>query len=141
MVFNSPSPSLNHMSVNGIIIEQVDTLKYLGLTYNKFTFEHHIMDIHKRSQQRLHVLHTLSALHATPHLLLLLYKSIIQSILLYCSSCFYTMLSVSNRNKLLRITHIASKIVRSPTPNISELNSEAIARLARSIVSDTEHSS
>lgn len=140
MVFNSPTPSLNHVSINGIAIEQVDTFKYLGLTLdNNFTFEHHIMDINKRSQQRLHVLRTLSALHVAPHLLLLLYKSIIQSILLYCSSCFYTMLSVSNRNKLLRISHIASKIIRSPTPNISELNIEAIARLARSIVSDTEH--
>lgn len=42
------------------------------------------------------------------HFLLLLYKSIIQPILLYCSPCFYTVLTASDRNKLTRITNNAT---------------------------------
>lgn len=140
MVFQTPCPSLDYIHINSKVIEQVNTFKYLGIALdNKFTFEPHITDIHKRSQQRLHALRKLSVLHVAPHLLLLLYKSIIQSILLYCSCCFYTMLSIPNRNKLLKITHTASKIICSPTPNISELNDKAIGRLAKSIVSNTYH--
>lgn len=92
MVFNPPTQSLNHIYIDHNPIEQVNTFKYLGLTLdNNLTFAHHVTDIYKRSQQRLHVLRTLSSLHVAPHLLLLLYKSIIQSILLYCSSCFCTL--------------------------------------------------
>ncbi|XDV33380.1 hypothetical protein PO909_003804 [Leuciscus waleckii] len=138
LVFNAPS--LSRISIHGNIIEQVEKFKYLGLTLdNKLTFDYHIKDIHKRSQQRLHILRKLSSLYIAPHLLLLLYTSIIQPILLYCSTSVYTMLSVTNKNKLNKITHIASKIIHSPTPNISELNDRAIARLARTIITDPEH--
>lgn len=138
LVFNAPS--LSRISIHGNMIEQVEKFKYLGLTLdNKLTFDYHIKDIHKRSQQRLHILRKLSSLYIAPHLLLLLYTSIIQPILLYCSTSFYTMLSVTNKNKLNKITHIASKIIHSPTPNISELNDRAIARLARTIITDPEH--
>ncbi|KAK3510338.1 hypothetical protein QTP70_002816 [Hemibagrus guttatus] len=91
LVFNAPS--LSQISIHGNMIEQVEKFKYLGLTLdNKLTFDHHITDIYKRSQQRLHVLQKLSSLYIAPYLLLLLYTSIIQPILLYCSTSFYTML-------------------------------------------------
>ncbi|MEQ2292832.1 hypothetical protein AMECASPLE_026848 [Ameca splendens] len=100
MIFTTPTFSTNHISISGNIIEQVTTFKYLGQTLNiNYTFEHHIKDIHKCSQQRLHVLHTLSALHVAPHLLLLLHQSIIQSILLYsspaCTACCQSQIEIS----------------------------------------------
>lgn len=42
------------------------------------------------------------------------YKSMIEAVLLYCSPCFNSMLSTTNRNKLTRITHTASQIIHSP---------------------------
>ncbi|KAK3561640.1 hypothetical protein QTP86_012048 [Hemibagrus guttatus] len=44
---------LSQISVHGNMIEQVEKFKYLGLTLdNKLTFDHHITDIYKRSQQQ-----------------------------------------------------------------------------------------
>ena len=97
--FNPPSPQCPTI-INTQTVETVDTFKYLGITLdNKLTFDQHTTDIQKRSQQRLSAIRKLKGLYVAPHLLLLLYQSIVQSILLYCSTCFYTMLSVTNRVK------------------------------------------
>ncbi|KAJ0008551.1 hypothetical protein NQD34_015966 [Periophthalmus magnuspinnatus] len=82
------------------------------------------------SSQRLSVIIKLKGLYVSPHLLLLLYKSIIQPILLYCSTCFYNMLTVKNRTKLIKVTHIPAKIIGLPTPNLTDLNNRAIGRFA-----------
>ncbi|ROL46907.1 hypothetical protein DPX16_20559 [Anabarilius grahami] len=96
-------------------------------------------DIYKRSQQRLHILRKLHALSVTPHLLLLLYISIIQPILLYCSPCYFNMLSITNRNKLIKVTRTASKMISLPTTDLSLLNSKAVTRMARTVSRDSDH--
>ena len=126
--------------IHGKTVEQVESFTYLGLTLdNKLRFDQHITSIHKRFQQRLHVIRKLRSLSVAPHLLLLLYKSIIQPVLLYCSACYFTILSMPNRNKLYSITRIASKIIGLPIPTLADMNNKAITRLALSIISDTEH--
>lgn len=54
-----------------------------------------------------------------PYLLLLQYCSIIESIILYCVTCYFTMLSCTNRNELFKITNSSSKIIGLSTPNLS----------------------
>jgi len=103
---------------------------------NKITFDQNTNYILKRSHQRPSAIHRLKGLYVAPHLLLLLYQSIIQPILLYCSICFFHMLTVTNRVKLTRITHTAAKTIGLPTPNLTELNNKAIARIATSIEQD-----
>lgn len=58
---------------------------------------------------------------------------IIQPVLLYCSPSFFTMLTASNRNKLTRITNSAPKMTGLPTPNLCDLNCEAVIRRARTV--------
>ena len=127
LVFDTAHTGLNPLLIHGKTVEQVDSFTYLGLTLdNKFRFDQHITSIQKRFQQRLHVIRKLRSLSVAPHLLLLLYKSIIQPVLLYCSACFYTILPMPNRNKLSSITRIASKIMGLPTNSLSDLNNKAI---------------
>lgn len=91
-------------SINGQPVEMVESFKYLGIVLdNKLHFVHHITDIHKRCQQRPSAIRKLRALSAKPHLLLLLYQSIIEPILRYCATCYFTTLTLSNTNKLLEI--------------------------------------
>ena len=140
LVFQSNHPGLNPLLIHDKTVEQVDSFTYLGLTLdNKLRFDQHITSIHKRFQQRLHVIRKLRSLSVAPHLLLLLYKSIIQPVLLYCSACYFTLLSMPNRNKLYSITRIASKIIGLPIPTLADMNNKAINRLALSIISDNEH--
>ena len=137
---HTPPSGLVPTSIYNQTVEQVSHFKYLGLTIdNKLTFDQHITDVQKKSQQRLHVIRKLRALSVAPHLLSLLYTSILLPILLYCSPCFHNMLSTTNRNKLAKITHTASKIINHPTPNLTELNHRAVTRLALSITNDPDH--
>ena len=77
--------------------------------------------VKKKSQQRLHVLRKLRAFYVDPLLLLRLYCSIIEPLLTYCSICYYPALSVKNRNRLLKVSHVSAKIIGLPTPKLSEI--------------------
>ena len=113
--------------INTQTVETVDTFKYLGITLdNKLTFDQHTKDIQKRSQQRLSAIRKLKQLYVAP-------------ILLYCSTCFFNMLSVTNWAKLTRITNTAAKIIGLLTPNLTELNNKSITRIANTIAQDITH--
>lgn len=85
------------------------------------------------------VIRKLRSLSVTPHLLLLLYKSIMQPILLYCLPCFFNLLTLVTKTKLFSITHIASKIISLLTPQLSDMNEKAKIRGALTIANDTDH--
>ena len=110
-------PTLNCTFIRGQPVELVNGFKYLGLTIdNKLNFNKHVIATHKREHHRLYVIHKLKSLSVDPQLLLLLYKSIIQPSLMYCSPCFFTLLTVTSKNRLLKIPRIASKIINLPNP-------------------------
>lgn len=61
---------------------------------------------------------------------------VIQPILLYSTLCFFTILPVSNSNKLIRITHNTSKMIGLPMASISNNNK---AMRALTITQDPGH--
>ncbi len=64
--------------------------RYLGITLDDhFSFNQHILGIHKGCQQRLTVLRKLKQLSVQPHLILLLYRSIIEPVLMYGAISFF----------------------------------------------------
>lgn len=111
---------INCININDIISEKNDFITYRG-------------------HQRLSAIRKLKGLHVAPHLLLLLYKSIIQPILLYCSTCFFNIITVKNRSKLTSISRKASKIIGLPTPILTDMNSKAIVHIASTIEQDINH--
>ena len=118
-------------------MEQVDSFKYLGVILDdKLSFTKHVTAVQKKSQQRLHVLRKLRAFYVDPLLLLHLYRSIIEPLITYCSICYYPALSVKNRNRLLKISHVSAKIIGLPTPMLSEIIDHAILKKARATESD-----
>ena len=119
--------------INGEPVEQVDSFKYLGVILDEiFSFTEHVTAVQKKSQQRLHVLRKLRAFYVDPLLLLRLYRSIIEPLLTYCSICYYHALSVKNRNRLLKISHL--------TPKLSEIIDHAILKKARAVATESDHS-
>ncbi|KAK0146583.1 hypothetical protein N1851_014087 [Merluccius polli] len=93
----------------------------------------------KKGNQRFPAVRKLKGLHVAPHLLLLLYTSIVQPILLYCSTCFFIILTVKKHNRLTQITNTATKIIGLHTPKLQELNNKAITRIAHAISLDITH--
>ena len=126
--------------INGEPVEQVDSFKYLGVILDEtLSFTEHVTAVQKKSQQRLHVLRKLRAFYVDPLLLLRLYRSIIEPLLTYCTICYYPALSVKNHNRLLKISYVSAKIIRLPTPNLSEIIDHAILKKARAVATESDH--
>ena len=117
-------------------MEVTDTFKYIVITLNKkLTFGPHVQGVFKKCQQRLYLIRKLRSFHVDPKLLLLLYMSIIESALTYCSICF-SLLSV---NMIFRICKTASKIICLPTQPVSQLTERAMVRNAHAVTNDSAH--
>lgn len=65
-------------------------------------------------------------LYVAPNVLLLLCQRMIHPIHLYCSICFFNILSVKNRARFKHIILSAARISSLPTANVTELNNRAI---------------
>ena len=108
---------ISHIVINGEPVEQVDSFKYLGVMLDeKFSFTEHVTAVQKN-----------------------LSSSIIEPLITYCSICYYTALSVKNRNSLLKITHVSAKITGLPTPMLSEIIDHAILRKACAVATESDH--
>ena len=135
--FTCPRTTYQFVTFQGI---QVDSFKYLGVILDaKLSFTEHVTAVQKKSQQRLHVLRKLRAFYVDPLLLLRLYLSIIEPLLTYCSICYYPALSVKNRNRLVKISHVSAKIIGLPTPKLSEIIDHAILKKARAVATESDH--
>ena len=53
---------------------------------------------------------------------------------MYCSTSLFPALSVSSRTRLLKISHVAAKIIGLPTPKLS-----AILKKARAVAAESDH--
>ena len=63
----------------------------------------------------------------------------IEPLLTYCSICYYPALSVKNRNRLLKISHVSAKIIGLPTPKLTEIIDHAIFKKARAVATESDH--
>ncbi len=78
------------IDINGEMVERVQHFRYLGITLDDhLSFNQHILGMYKACQQRLTVLRKLKQLSVQPHLLLLLYQSIIEPVLMYVPFVFF----------------------------------------------------
>ena len=73
------------------------------------------------------------------HYFFCLYRSIIEPLITYYCICYYPALSVKNRNRLLKISHVSAKIIGLPTPMLSEIIDHAILKKARAVATGSDH--
>ena len=119
--------------INGEPVEHVDSFKYLAF---------HLQSMLQPCKRSLSsdFLRMLRAFYVDPLLLLLrLYRSIIEPLLTYCSICYYPAVSVKNRNRLLKISHVSAKIIGLPTPKLSEIIDHAILKKAHAVATESDH--
>jgi len=104
----------------------------------KLSFTEHVTAVVKKSQQRLYRLRKLRAFYVDPKFLLRLYRSIIERLIMYCSTCYYPALSVGNRTRLLNISHVAANITGLPSPMPSQMIDHAILMKARAVAAESD---
>ncbi len=96
-------------------VEIVEHFNYLGLiVYSQLSFADNSEYIFKRCSQRLFLLRQLSRLGVIKHILELVYRSIVESVVNFHLSVWYEHLNCRLKNKFSRIVSSANKIIGRP---------------------------
>ena len=95
----------------------------------------HIDYICKRVQQRIYSLRRLRSFGASSQILSLFYTSVVQTVMLYCSTAWFNSLSVTYKNKLFSLIKICAKITGRSVDVVlhafKEAHTKSMLRLAK----------
>ena len=105
-------PSPHQISViHGENVEIVNSYKYLGTMFDdKLNFILNTEFTVSKCQQRLHLLRKLNSFNVNKAILNTFYRSSIESLLTYSFICWFSVLSIKEKNSLQRIVNICSKV-------------------------------
>jgi hypothetical protein len=95
--------------------------------------------VYKKAQQRLFLLRKLRSFDVKQDILTAVYKSLIESVLTFNITSWFTLTSVKNKSKLSRIVNQGSKITGKTQNQLSVLHSQAVKRKAHLITQDPTH--
>ncbi len=98
-VFRASRRTHQGVAINGDCIEIVNEYKYLGTVIDeKLSWDKNTGVIYRRGLQRLYFMWKLRQFGVDKHILVLLYRSFVESILAFCFIAWHFSLSV-NKNK------------------------------------------
>ena len=102
--FRRDKSSNSPVTINDKDIEVVDEYKYLGtILDSKLSWNSNTNSVYKKCKQRLHLLWKLKHFKIDQTILMLFYRSFIQTVMTFNFICWYGNLSVQNKNKILKI--------------------------------------
>lgn len=116
------SPSNPPIFIKGSQVETVESYKYLGTVIDKDLSNYlNTSAICKKGLQRLHFLRKLNTFNMEKTLMVLFYKSFIESILTFCIVSWYSNLTVPNKKGMQGIVKVASKIIGTQQPSLADI--------------------
>jgi hypothetical protein len=132
-----PVPDL---MIDGVPVERVTEYKYLGTVIcDKLSFNANTTLILKKCQSRIYCLQKLRKLNINPSFLQTFYRSFIESVITFGFVCWYGSLSVKNKNVLVRMVNVCSKVIGSQQASAESLYEQRVVRKGRRIASDRSH--
>ena len=85
-------------------MEQVEAFRYLGTDMDTYlSFSQHTDSVYKKAQQRLFLLRKLRSFDVKQDILTAVYKSLIESVLTFNITPWFTLTSVKNRPTVRRL--------------------------------------
>ncbi|XP_025101682.1 uncharacterized protein LOC112568566 [Pomacea canaliculata] len=121
-------------------VERVTTFKYLGTVIDdSLNFTEHVGTVHKKAQQRLYLIRKLRSFNVSEHILVDVYRALVESVITFNIVSWYGQTSVTTKNKLRRVINTASRIVGSQQLSLSHLYDSALVRKATQIMLDPTH--
>ena len=123
-ISQTPEPIL----INNQEVEIVKSLRYLGTVLDeRLLFCEHVDYVYKRAQ-RLFLLRKLKSFDVSQHILQLVYRSLIESVLSFNIITWYGNVSGKNKVKLARVVNTASKLIGNNQKQLSSICKDALKR-------------
>ena len=139
MTLGKKDNEISPLKINDHVIEQVSSYKYLGVTIDdKLQWSEHINNIRSKANKRLYFVRKLGQFKVDKTLITLFYKSIIESILTFCITCWGGNSSKVDRIKLDRVIKTAGKFT-SHVLHLDELHYFNTLKKISSITKDVKH--
>lgn len=121
-------------------VEVVKEYKYLGTVIDdQLNWNSNTTKIYKKANQRLYFVRKLKYFNVNTRILNLFYQNTVLSLLTFCAITWFNSLSVFNRQKLVRITKQASRIIGSDNDGLQELVKNRLMSKFHCILSDNTH--
>jgi hypothetical protein len=137
--FRKKTMPINCLKINDENVETVHKYKYLGTVIDdKLTGSDNIQLAYSKAIQRIHCLRVLNNLKIDRVILTLFYRSVIESVICFCISCWYGNAKQNDKNKLCKIIRIANKMGVSTT-SLPLLYDSAVSKLTQKIMKDSSH--
>ena len=128
------------VSIHGEEVEQVTEYKYLGTTIsNTLNWSKNVGSLQKRANQRLYFVRTLKKLRVDNTLLVLFYKSLIQSVLAYNIVCYFANATQIDLKKLNQPRKTVQRMLGIDLPSLNDLYTERVYSKLRQVLQDPTH--
>ena len=127
-------------SMKGQLVEQVKSYKYLGtIIDSKLNFQENCEAVCKKGQQRLHCLRKLCQFNVDKTMMILFYRSFIESILSFSLASWFGNVPLTHKNRLYQIVKRSSKLIGESQLHPSSLYTKQLQRIAMAILDDSRH--
>ena len=131
---------LQPVTINGSVVERVDTFKYLGVTIEKdLTWDCHATAVVKKAQQRLYGLRRLKKFGLRPNTIRDFYRGTIESLLTSSFTSWYGSCTDRDRKALRRVVRTAEKITGCELPSMEDLYTQRCLQKSLRIIKDPTH--
>ena len=135
---NKVNPPL--LKIKGEEVERVNSYKYLGiLLTNTLSWDDHINMLNRKCQQRMYFLRKLHRFDVSANILYMFYRSMVESIICYCISCWGGSITCHNQNQINRVIKAAKNILGVPLPSFDDLYMKSVKNKSKTILSDKTH--
>ena len=126
--------------IKGEEVERVDCYKYLGtIIDDKLLFDMNCDMIFKKCRQRMHVLYSLRAFHASGKIIERCYKAFVLPVLTFSMVCWFGSLNDKERKRLNGIVHVCEKIVGSSLQTLEDLYRVKSLSKSNKIINESSH--
>ena len=137
LIFDFRHCHISHvpLSIDNSIVEICDNFKYLGITFDcKLKWSNHCTLIVSKCIQRLFFLRLLNSFGVKNDILHVFYTSMIESIICYNISLWWSSMNENDKKALNRITKQAAKVTQSELSSIDDLYCNIIIIIIPAII-------
>ena len=121
-------------------MERVENIKFLGVQISQgLSWNKNTSGIMKWAQQRWYFLGKLKQASLPISILRTFYSGVVESVLTYCISTWYSSCSMSDKKAMQRIVRGAEKVIRISLPSVQELFQSRCRSRAQTIIRDASH--